>query len=150
MEILNLKVKFKDVSIFLIKNSWLGFALGFGIAFYQGHIRFDNLLLVLTPMVGCVLFVLLFASALSCMTLSRDGIKFKNWRGRDVFCGWDTNLSVDKNVKGNSNIYLITDLNSNKTYKVPKIVFSYAETKEFINSFSPPNHPFRDLGNESS
>ncbi len=145
MESVNLKLKFKDAVKMVLINLWLPFALGIGFAAYRGSIGLDNLDFVLTLFVGLTAAASIIACFIPYLTFTQDGLNFKNWRGRNVLCRWDENLSIDSQKYGAIPIYSFKQVGKSSTYKIPKVLFSYDESKAFIRSHAPANHQIRKI-----
>ena len=145
MESVNLKLKFMDAVKVVIISSWLPFGLGIGLAAYRGSISFENIDFVFALLVGLITLASLIAYSIPYLSITQDGLSFKNWRGRDVFCGWDENLSVESKKYGAIPVYSFKQEGNNNTYKIPQVIFSYSEAKGFIKDHTPTNHKLRKL-----
>nr|WP_158651838.1 hypothetical protein [Marinobacterium profundum] len=150
MEPLSLRVKFKDALKIAIKNTWLPFLLGIGLAAYRGSINSDSIALVSLLLTGILAIVALLLCSIPCLELTRAGINFKNWRGRDEFCGWSNDLTLVRTKQGGYLAYLLKNSHQNKTYKVPSVLFTYPEVHNFINTYAPRSHVFRGHLSDSS
>ncbi len=100
-------------------------------------------------LVGLMIAVIAAASlimvAKPAMSLTEQGINFKNWRGRDVFCPWSESLSVKDAKYGSLPVFAMRREQGGKTYKIPKLLFDYTEVKAHIERFAPASHPLRAL-----
>jgi len=145
MESVNLKLKFMDAVKMVIINLWLPCILGIGIAAYNGSIGLDNLAFFLTLLVGLITAATLFAYCIPYLTLTEDGLNFKNWRGRNVLCKWDEDLSIESQKYGSIPVYRFKQEGKRNTYQIPTVLFSYDEGKQFIKNYAPANHQLRNI-----
>jgi hypothetical protein len=143
MEALSLRIKFKDALKIAIKNTWLPFLLGIGLAAYRGHIHSDSIAFMSLLLTGILAILALFLWSIPYAELTRDGINFKNWRGRDEFCGWNNDLTLVRTKQAGHLVYSLKTSPQNKTYKVPSVLLTYPEVKDFINTYTPISHVFR-------
>lgn len=150
MEPLNLRVKFKDSLAMALKNLWLPVLLGIGLAAYQGNLSPDSFLFISAIIIGAIAFSALLGWATPYLELTEGGINFKNWRGRDELCSWDSEITFELKKHGSTKIYSLTNVSLNKSYKIPTVLFSYPETQNYINAIAPKEHPLRGLSNASS
>ncbi|MFT5721504.1 MAG: hypothetical protein ACI9W6_001820 [Motiliproteus sp.] len=145
MKPLTLRIKFKDSLMLAIKNLWLALLLGVGLATYQGNINAGSLPLILLLITGALTLATFTVWAIPYLELTGNGINFKNWRGRNEFCRWDSKLTLELKKHGGSNVYLLNNVSLKKEYKIPTVLFSYPEAQSYININAPACHPLRDL-----
>jgi len=146
---MNLRIKLPAAIRVVVRSIALPFALAVGLIAYRGNLDFNSGVMV----VGLMVFVIVLASmimvATPAMSITEKGINFKNWRGRDVFCPWSESLSVEDAKYGSLPVFAIRREQGGKTYKIPKLLFGYAEVKAHIERFAPANHPLQALAAQS-
>ena len=145
MESVNLKLKFMDALKMVMISSWLPFGLGIGLAAYQGNINSENIPFFLLLLIGLTVIVTLIAMFIPYLTLTEDGLNFKNSRGRNVFCSWNDEVLIESDKYGAIPVYSFKHEELNKTYKIPKVLFSYDEGKSFIRNHAPADHQLRNI-----
>ncbi len=145
MEYLNLKLKYMDALKLVIINSWLPCGLGIGLAVYQGGLGLEDIDFIVTLLIGLMAAASIVIGSISYLSLTQDGLNFKDWRGRDVFLSWDEELYVEPKKHGGIPFYYFQQKGNSKIYKIPRVLFSYTKTRDFIGSHAPANHPMRGL-----
>lgn len=149
MSTIDLRIKVPDAVRLVIRSIALPFVLAVGLIAYRGNLDLESMVLLAGLLMAVITIASLIIVATPAMSLTEQGINFKNWRGRDVFCPWSESLSVKDAKYGSLPVFAMRREQGSKTYKVPQLLFGYPEVKAHIERFAPANHPLQMLAAQS-
>lgn len=139
-----LNPKYLDALKFQFYGLWIIVLVGAGSAYFYNMSEY-SIAVMICSFIGLSLFVVLIQANTPSVFLTKSGLVYKDWRGREIVCGWENEIEIDTQYAKQTGLYVLKDVARKKSVKVFKSVFAYPHIKMFIENNSPRHHPFRVL-----
>jgi len=144
MESIPLKPRYFDVLKFQFNGLWIVVLVGGGYAYFYDMSGY-SIVIMICSFIGLSLLAALILFNVPSVTLTKSGLVYKDWRGRDIVCGWENEIEIDTRYAEQTGLYTLKDVARKKSITVFKAVFAYPHIKMFIENNYPPHHPLRAL-----
>ena len=146
MEQVILKAKHIDVLKITAKSSTGPFVVGMLLALFNSENKLDIIIAGLIAYIFVTTFISFLLSNTPPATLTKNGILYKDWRGKDgILSPWENQIKIDTSISKSTGMLVISDIVKKKTIRVFQTVFLYPEVREFINSHCPDGHELKEF-----